>query len=138
MNEYVRTYTGNADFSITIQPNPQQHILDISDFSQYRKRKVVFEEDRTTRTFLEMAITQFSINKWVLQFHLFFILPTFSNVYSPVGAGKLFEVTPENQRRVGNGVVLRSGVAKGVRVVQNYGKPSPALVLDGNFQPYNE
>jgi len=55
----------------------------------------------------------------------------FSNFYSPIGAGKLYEVTPENQRQVGNGIVLRSGAAKGVRVVKNYGNPAPALVLDG-------
>jgi hypothetical protein len=32
-----------------------------------------------------------------------------------------------------NGIVLRAGVAKGVRVVENYGNPAPALVLDSKL-----
>jgi len=63
VNDYVRTYMGQADFSVSITPNQQVPVLDISDLSQYHSRKAIFEEDRTLRQFLEMAVTQFSINK---------------------------------------------------------------------------
>jgi hypothetical protein len=55
----------------------------------------------------------------------------FSNIYSAVGAGKLFETSAERDEPVENGIVLRSGVVKGVRICENYGDPTPALVLDG-------
>jgi hypothetical protein len=66
VNDYVRTYMGDAEFCVIIVPNQQVPLLDISDLSQYQAKKALFEEDRTLRTFLEMAITQFSINKFVL------------------------------------------------------------------------
>jgi hypothetical protein len=131
---------GDAEFSVVIVPNQQVPVLDISDLSQYQAKKALFEEDRTLRTFLEMAITQFSINKSVRGQHFIFKIYFSSNLYSPVGPGRLYEVHPDNQRNAGNGIVLRSGLAKGVRVVQNYGNPSPALVLDGKtiFMDKNE
>lgn len=57
-----------------------------------------------------------------------------------IGAGKLY-ATADNQaimhvdrsRRPVDGVYLRPGVAKGVKVVRNYGNPTPALVLDGRL-----
>lgn len=46
-----------------------------------------------------------------LKFNLCYLC---SGAYTQVGVGKLFEAaTAENQERYGNGVVLRSGVAKG-------------------------
>nr|CAD2172651.1 unnamed protein product [Meloidogyne enterolobii] len=123
VNEYVRTYMGVADFSVSVTPNAQCPVLDLSDMEQYKSRKSMFDEDRTLRTFLEMALTQFSIN---------------NNQYAPVGVGKLYEITPENQVNVGNGIVMRSGVAKGVRIVHNYGDPAPALVLDTKVSPFYE
>jgi hypothetical protein len=65
VNEYVQTYMGkDTQFGVSITPNAQVPVLDIGDLSQYNSRKVAFDEDRTLRTFLEMAITQFSINKF--------------------------------------------------------------------------
>ncbi|KAF7631020.1 hypothetical protein Mgra_00008727 [Meloidogyne graminicola] len=128
VNDYVRTYMGASDFSVSVLPNLQVPVLDISDLEQYKTRKAMFYEDRTLRTFLEMALTQFSINKQTF----------LSNQYAPVGVGKLYEITPENQVSVGNGIVMRSGVAKGVRIVHNYGDPSPALVLDTKVSPFYE
>lgn len=57
-------------------------------------------------------------------------------MYSPVGAGKLFETSMEHSQNVDNGMVMRSGVAKGVRIVSNNGNPMPALVLDGEVLIY--
>lgn len=65
VNDYVRTYMGASDFSVSVLPNLQVPVLDISDLEQYKTRKAMFYEDRTLRTFLEMALTQFSINKQV-------------------------------------------------------------------------
>jgi hypothetical protein len=45
----------------------------------------------------------------------------------------MFETDPETTEVVENGIVLRMGVAKGVRIVQNDGNPMPALVLDCEF-----
>lgn len=101
---------------MTIIANSSGHVLNLSDFSQYTTKQSMIQEDRSVRTFLEMAIAQFSLN---------------SNVYTPIGAGKLFETeTTNNVERIGNGMILRAGVAKGVRICQNYGKPCPALILD--------
>lgn len=55
-----------------------------------------------------------------------------------IGAGKLYSTNSrdyimhtDRQRQPADGVYLRPGVAKGVKVVRNYGDPAPALVLDG-------
>ena len=53
--------------------------------------------------------------------------------FTPIGAGKLFEVLNENrtEREIDNGMVLRKGISKGVRIVKGTdGKPTPALVVD--------
>lgn len=56
-------------------------------------------------------------------------------LYTPIGAGKLFEIVDENRNReIDNGMVLRSGISKGVRIVKGtQGKPTPALVVDCKF-----
>lgn len=93
--------------------------MELDDFQQYIDKDSIYQEDRSIRTFLEMAVAQVAIN---------------NNSYMPIGAGKLFETeTERNVQRVGNGMLLRSGVAKGVRIVQNFGDPCPALILDCNF-----
>lgn len=46
----------------------------------------------------------------------------------------MFETETENNvENVGNGMLLRAGIAKGVRIVQNYGNTCPALILDCLF-----
>lgn len=83
---------------------------------QYINKDSIYQEDRSIRTFLEMAVAQVAVN---------------NNTYIPIGDGKLFETeTEHNVEHLDNGILLRSGVAKGVRIVQNYGDPTPALVLD--------
>uniref|UniRef100_A0A915DJW6 Uncharacterized protein n=1 Tax=Ditylenchus dipsaci TaxID=166011 RepID=A0A915DJW6_9BILA len=72
VNDYVRQYCGDANFTISITPNAAVHELDLDDYNQYVTKKSLYNEDRSVRTFLEMAITQFSIN---------------NNQYTPVGAG---------------------------------------------------
>jgi hypothetical protein len=61
-------------------------------------------------------------------------LPKSSYKYTPIGAGKLFETMTNNLTQVNNGMVLRSGIAKGVRIVQGDGSdPVAALVVDSKF-----
>lgn len=55
----------------------------------------------------------------------------FSETYSAVGAGNLYLLDPSAVKRVGNGIILRRGVRKGVRVIEGEGRPTPALVIDG-------
>lgn len=54
----------------------------------------------------------------------------FSNVYTSIGAGSLYETSEDATMPIGNGMVLRTGISKGVRIIENDGNPSPALVLD--------
>lgn len=117
MNDYVQSYCRNAKFEISITPNSAMPVLDLCDYEQYTSGKSLYDEDRSVRTFLEMVIGQYSVN---------------NNVYTPIGPGRLF-VTSEDMEEIDSGIVLRTGVAKGVRVVQNDGKPKPALVLDGRW-----
>jgi hypothetical protein len=42
----------------------------------------------------------------------------------------MFETDPDSTELVENGIVLRMGVAKGVRIVKNDGNPMPAIILD--------
>lgn len=63
VGEYVQTYFGNTGFSVTITPNQACHVLDLANLSQYETKTSVYDEDRSVRTFLEMAITQFSLNE---------------------------------------------------------------------------
>lgn len=61
----------------------------------------------------------------------------FRHTYNAVGAGKLFRTDPDAFTPVPNsGICLRSGVAKGVKVVKNFGTPSLALVLDGRHNMF--
>jgi len=56
----------------------------------------------------------------------------FSDTYSAVGgSSKLFLKDAATFKRIGNGVVLRSGISKGVRVIEGAGQITPALVVDG-------
>jgi hypothetical protein len=63
VNEYVRQYCGDANFSVKISPNSEMHKLDLSCIAQYTTNESLFNEDRSLRTFLEMAISQYPINK---------------------------------------------------------------------------
>lgn len=64
-------------------------------------------------------------------------LSLFSNCYAIIGPGKLYGVDPHESfisRRKPNGVELRRGVAKGVRIVRNTdGTAIPSVLLDCNF-----
>lgn len=63
VNDYVQMYCGGAHFSVIITPNASNPILDLCDYKQYITKQSLYNEDRSVRTFLEMAITQFALNK---------------------------------------------------------------------------
>ena len=64
-------------------------------------------------------------------------LSLFSNCYAIIGPGKLYGVDRRDSfisRRKPNGIELRRGVAKGVRIVRNTdGKVIPSVLLECNF-----
>lgn len=94
-------------------------VLELSNLQQYISKDSFYQEDRSLRNFLEMAVAQVAINQ---------------NIYTAIGSGKLFETeSVKNVQRVDNGIILRSGIVKGVRIVQNFGNPCPALILDSEF-----
>ena len=51
-----------------------------------------------------------------------------------IGIGRLFTIAPT--RQIDNGIALHSGIAKGVRIIDNYGNPTAALVVDGLLDYY--
>lgn len=63
-------------------------------------------------------------------------LNIFRNTYTIVGAGSLFENAETAITPIGNGMVLRTGLSKGVRVIENDGDPMPALVVDFKKCPF--
>ncbi len=64
VNDYVRQYCGETtQYQVKITPNAEMPILDIACCHQYVSKESLFNEDRSMRTFLEMAISQSSVNK---------------------------------------------------------------------------
>ncbi|KAL3110735.1 hypothetical protein niasHT_011240 [Heterodera trifolii] len=132
VNDYVKTYCGEGKevcFTIRITENRAAPVLALDDFKQYSGGESAFCEDRSLRTFLEMATSQFALNKG------FFV---------SISTGKLFEIDDaQNQNlfreKMGNGIVLRAGLAKGVRVIKNGDRaPKAAVVLDTKVAAFFE
>ncbi|KAH7705857.1 CSR-1 protein [Aphelenchoides avenae] len=124
----VQKFLPNSDVRVEITANQMQPELDLTDFEQYVNGRSLFNEERSMRMFLDIALAQEPVNR---------------GFYKMIGAGKLY-ATADNQaimhvdrnRRPVDGVYLRPGVAKGVKVVRNYGNPTPALVLDAKYSPF--
>ncbi|KAI1703881.1 piwi domain-containing protein [Ditylenchus destructor] len=121
VSEFIKRYVKEPDFIVSLVQNNTGHVIDLCDLSQYITKASLLQEDRSLRTFLELATNQYAIN---------------TKRYIAYNGGKLFEVSNENDELVGNGMVLKSGVVKGVRVVENHGQPTPALVLDAKVCPH--
>lgn len=60
---YIRHHLGEASYTILIIPNSSGHVIQLDDFRQYQSGESVHGENRTIRTFLELAVAQSSINK---------------------------------------------------------------------------
>ncbi|KAL3122858.1 hypothetical protein niasHT_008770 [Heterodera trifolii] len=133
VNEYVQTYCcgdmPDVRFRISITRNQTVPELSLDDFEQYRSGESVFREDRSIRTFFEMALSQFALNR---------------GQFVKIGAGKLFEIDDARnanlfREKVSNGMILRAGIAKGVRVVRNDDRtPKAAVVLDTKVAAFFE
>lgn len=61
---------------------------------------------------------------------------SFRNAYTSIGNGSLFENAEDAIMPIGNGMVLRTGISKGVRVIENDGQPTPAVVIDFKKSPF--
>ncbi|KAH7728887.1 CSR-1 protein [Aphelenchoides avenae] len=122
-NDYqLQTYVpGDSAVIVKILPNLKVPELDLTDIAQYTNGTSLYQEDRSLRTFLELLTSQDVLNR---------------NEYAAIGAGKLFTNDERKFRNIGFGMLLRPGVAKGVKVVKNYGQPTPAIVLDATTCPF--
>lgn len=50
-----------------------------------------------------------------------------------VDAGRVFLVKTSEKNKVHNGIVLRQGFSKGVRIIRHNSRLVPALVVDGGL-----
>ncbi|KAL3123868.1 hypothetical protein niasHT_000025 [Heterodera trifolii] len=133
VNEYVQTYCcgdmPNVRFRISITRNQTVPELSLDDFEQYRSGESVFCEDRSIRTFFEMALSQFALN---------------CGQFVKIGAGKLFEIDDARnsnlfREKVANGMILRAGIVKGVGVISNDDRtPKAAVMLDTKVAAFFE
>uniref|UniRef100_A0A914IDR2 Piwi domain-containing protein n=1 Tax=Globodera rostochiensis TaxID=31243 RepID=A0A914IDR2_GLORO len=132
VNDFVKTYCGEGPdvrFKIIITRNQACPELLLNDFEQYKSGESVFRENRLLRTFFEMALSQFALNR---------------GTYVKIGAGRLFEIDEPRdpnlfREKVGNGMILRAGLAKGVRVIRNDDRvPKAAVVLDTKVAAFFE
>uniref|UniRef100_A0A915D7X8 Piwi domain-containing protein n=1 Tax=Ditylenchus dipsaci TaxID=166011 RepID=A0A915D7X8_9BILA len=121
VDEFVKTYCSDrVSFTVNISPTRQgSHVLDLNDIAQYISRASLDQEDHSLRTFLELATSQYALD---------------NDLYTAIGAAKLYQNNQE--KKIGHGIVLRPGITRGTRVVQNFDKPMPALVLDAQVSPF--
>uniref|UniRef100_A0A915DI93 PAZ domain-containing protein n=1 Tax=Ditylenchus dipsaci TaxID=166011 RepID=A0A915DI93_9BILA len=101
--------------TIVINPNESGHLLNLGEPLSAQ------DEAIPIRTFLEMATSQEAVN---------------SKVFSAIGPGKLYLTDAKQIESMNNGIELRPGLKKGVRIVSNNGKPCPAVVLDSKTSPF--
>uniref|UniRef100_A0A914CYM2 Uncharacterized protein n=1 Tax=Acrobeloides nanus TaxID=290746 RepID=A0A914CYM2_9BILA len=120
MNDFCKKYLFNSEVEIFLQES-ESFELDLTDFMPSLAIDVDKQANRDLRTFLELLTSQHAVN---------------SQEYASVGVGKLFENNPEKFIPSANGIVIRTGIAKGVRIIENNRNPCPALVVDGKFEIY--
>ena len=57
---------GPGEIEVSLYPNVELPVIDLSDVSQYESGEIVFEENQTTRQVLEIILTQGALNRYVL------------------------------------------------------------------------
>lgn len=115
LNAESRDFLRGAKVRVEIQPcQTERKELNLNDIQSALCMRPDEQADRSLRTFLEMLTSQPFIN---------------SRTSDLIGVGRLFERNVV--RNLGDGIVTRRGVAKGVRIIANGDvKPCPALVAD--------
>ncbi|KAH7728470.1 piwi domain-containing protein [Aphelenchoides avenae] len=111
---------GNCDVLVTIKP---VSVLNLTDLSQYISGETAKVEDRSLRAFLGLLVSQMAVQAPY-------------ETYSRVGSGNVFIQDPTTFTRLGNGMVLRRGVRKGVRIIEDNGRPAAALVIDAKASAF--
>jgi hypothetical protein len=110
-SEFCRNQLGNCSVSVEITPS-QQHEIDISDMKSMLDNRDN-PGDRSTAQFLDLLTSQYAIS---------------SLSYVSLGMGKLFQRRGEvMQNRT---MELKSGVSKGIQLIEKNGKTSVALFVD--------
>lgn len=94
------------------------------------------QEDRSLRTFLELAIAQKSWERYSHHHFVHYLFTHFSGKFIAIGSGKLFNRKQEEgiNFRANPAITFHSGLCKGVRIVEGPNqKGQPAVVLDGKI-----
>ncbi|KAF7635095.1 hypothetical protein Mgra_00005536 [Meloidogyne graminicola] len=112
----LETFDIKTIFNVLIKPClTANYILDLSDLSQYNNKNSITQEDRSLRTFFELAIAQKTLE---------------SDKFISLGSGRLFKRLPDGSYSRGNHITFHSGICKGVRIVKGNNGIQAAVVLD--------
>lgn len=65
VSEFIKRYVKEPDFIVSLVQNNTGHVIDLCDLSQYITKASLLQEDRSLRTFLELATNQYAINTYV-------------------------------------------------------------------------
>uniref|UniRef100_A0A914KTD7 Piwi domain-containing protein n=1 Tax=Meloidogyne incognita TaxID=6306 RepID=A0A914KTD7_MELIC len=120
-----QTFDRKTKFNVILKPcQTDNRVLDLSDLSQYEGNTSLIQEDRSLRTFLELAIAQKTLE---------------SDKFISLGSGRLFKRIPDGCPYFrANHITFHSGICKGVRIVKgnNNGKVQAAVVLDAKVSAF--
>uniref|UniRef100_A0A1I8BDP9 Piwi domain-containing protein n=1 Tax=Meloidogyne hapla TaxID=6305 RepID=A0A1I8BDP9_MELHA len=119
-----QTFDKKIKFNVTFKScQTGNRVLDLSDLSQYEGNTSLLQEDRSLRTFFELAIAQKTLE---------------SDKFISLGSGRLFKRIPDGcPYSRGNHITFHSGICKGVRVVKgNNGRVQAAVVLDAKVSAF--
>jgi hypothetical protein len=61
---FAKTFGDRATFSVEITPNQESHVVELDNLTQYTNAQgLLLVENRSLRTFLEMAFSQYPVNE---------------------------------------------------------------------------
>ncbi|KAI1720408.1 piwi domain-containing protein [Ditylenchus destructor] len=112
MDEFCRLSLRNSSVTVEITKS-LAYELRLDDVKPALCSDASLTADHSLRTFLELATSQPFLN---------------AGTHEVIGIGKVFEKRPSSDLK--QGLSTHRGIAKGVRIIENGGKPTPALVID--------
>ncbi|KAH7715610.1 WAGO-3 protein [Aphelenchoides avenae] len=111
----------NSDIHVAITASETQHELDLNDLSQYTDGTSLWNEDNSLRRFFEAVVSQQALD---------------SELYTSLSAGDLYVNGAEHRTPIRNGMEMRPGVSRGVKVVRNHGETAATVVLDATYSAF--
>ncbi|KAI1718357.1 piwi domain-containing protein [Ditylenchus destructor] len=112
MDEFCRLSLRNSPVTVEITKSLAFE-LRLDDVKPGLCTDATLTADHSLRTFLELATSQPFLN---------------AGTHEVIGIGKVFEKRASSDLK--QGLSTHRGIAKGVRIIENNGKPAPALVID--------